>query len=248
MFHFDKPRRCPGSNFNAEGGASGPPPGGADEDDRTGEELDFSDLARTFFGELPPSTLNFDVDLDGIETAGSSIASEIDNSRRELLDLSLRNPLINYRTLRARGVEAVSADPVVVYDTLVSESRKISFAPIKEDQELAGRMIANEGGKTSRSKRNVLQTTEPPDQLQKRLRNTFYFANTTIQEQGVNTLFIALGMVEWFDSNRVEMPRRAPLILIPVELTRTNVRQRFSVDYTGAEIGSNLSFIEKVKI
>ncbi len=250
MFHFDKPRTRPESNFDAVGGASGSPAGGAGEDDGTDEEPepDFPDLARAFFGEFPPPTLNFDVDLDGIETADSSIASEIDNSRRELLDLSLRNPLINYRTLRARGVEAVSADPVAVYGTLVSESRKISFAPIAEDQELPGRMIANEIGATSRSKRNVLQTTEPPDQLQKRLRNTFYFANTTIQEQGVNTLFIAMGMVEWFDSDRAETPRRAPLILIPVELTRTNVRQRFRVGYTGAEIGSNLSFIEKVKI
>ncbi len=250
MFHFDKPRTRPESKFDAEGGVSDTPSGGAGDGDGTHEEpeLDYSDLARAFFEELPSPSLNLDVDFDGVETAGSSVASEIDNSRRELLDLSLRNPLINYRTLRARGVEAVGSDPVAVFDTLVSESRKISFAPIKEDQGLVGGMTENEGAKPSRSKRNVLQTAEPPDQLQKRLRNTFYFANTTIQEQGVNTLFIALGMVEWFDSNRAEMPRRAPLILIPVELTRTNVRQRFSVNYTGAEIGSNLSFVEKVKV
>ena len=65
----------------------------------------------------------------------------------------------------------------------------------------------------------------------------------------MNTLFIALGMVEWFDPKRSqEDPRRAPLILIPVELNRTNVRERFSVGYSGSEIGSNLSFIEKARI
>lgn len=200
-----------------------------------------------FDKEVPPVTFD-DIsfpDSNGIETSNSSIASEMDRSRRDLLDLSLRNPLINYRTLRARGVEAVGMGPEAVFEALVSSSRRMSFAPLEEDQALE--LIEDGDARSSRSKRYVLQTSEPPDQLQKRLRNTFYFANTTIQEQGVNTLFIALGMVEWFDSNRTDTPRRAPLILIPVELARTNVRERFSVGYSGAEIGSNLSFIEKVQ-
>ena len=64
-----------------------------------------------FDKELPSNT--FDIipseESDEIEAVDSSIASEIDKSRIELLDLSLRNPLINYRTLRARGVEVVGA-------------------------------------------------------------------------------------------------------------------------------------------
>ena len=36
------------------------------------------------------------------------IRARIENSRKELLDLSLRNPLLNYRPLTARGVEIVS--------------------------------------------------------------------------------------------------------------------------------------------
>ena len=203
-----------------------------------------------FDKELPSNT--FDIipseESDEIEAVDSSIASEIDRSRIELLDLSLRNPLINYRTLRARGVEVVGADPDAVFRTLVSGSRKMSFAPLEEKDDQALELIEVGDARPSRSNRNVLQTAEPPDQLQKRLRNTFYLANTTIQEQGVNTLFIALGMVEWFDPKRSEdEPRRAPLILVPVELTRTNVRERFSIGYSGAEIGSNLSFIEKVR-
>ena len=202
------------------------------------------------FNKQTPSITFDDIslsDFDEVETDNSSIASEIDKSRRELLDLSNRNPLISYRTLRARGVEVVGADPNVVFSALVSSSRRMSFAPLAEGQDHAHRLIEHEDVKPSRSMRNVLQTAESPDQLQKRLRNTFYFANTTIQEQGVNTLFVALGMVEWFGPGRSEMPRRAPLILIPVELTRTNVRERFSVGYSGAEIGSNLSFIEMAR-
>ena len=205
-----------------------------------------------FDKQAPPPSITFDdiaiSDLDENEIADSSIASEIDKSRRELLDLGARNPLISYRTLRARGVEVIGGEPDAVFRALVSSSRKMSFAALKEGQDQEQALFEDEDTGPIRSKRNLLQTAEPAGQLQKRLRNTFYIANTTIQEQGVNTLFIALGMVEWFDSERSEEPRRAPLILIPVELTRTNVRERFSVNYSGAEIGSNLSFIEKVRI
>ena len=215
-----------------------------DEDRSEEPEPDFSDLARAFFEGT--SKLNFEAEADGFEIANSSIASEIDKSRRELLDLGARNPLISYRTLRARGVKAIGADPHAVFDALVTGSQRMSFAPLEEDQ--AQELFENGNARSIRSKGNVLQTAEPPDQLEKRLRNTFYFANTTIQEQGVNTLYVALGMVEWFESERSELPRRAPLVLVPVELTRTDVRGLFSVAYSGAEIGSNLSFIEKMRL
>ena len=38
----------------------------------------------------------------------TDIRARIESSRKELLDLSLRNALLNYRPLSARGVEVVS--------------------------------------------------------------------------------------------------------------------------------------------
>ena len=94
---------------------------------------------------------------------------------------------------------------------------------------------------------NRLQTSEASDRLQSRLLKTYYAANTVIQEQGVNTLFIALGMVGWYESDTSDNARRAPLILIPVALDRSNARGKFYVRYTGEELGANLSFVEKVR-
>ena len=37
----------------------------------------------------------------------TEVRARLENSRKELLDLSLRNPLLNYRPLSARGVEIV---------------------------------------------------------------------------------------------------------------------------------------------
>ena len=77
--------------------------------------------------------------------------------------------------------------------------------------------------------------------------NTYYAANTVIQEQGVNTLFIALGMVEWYASDTSDIVRRAPLVLVPVEIDRSDARGRFDLSYTGEELGTNLSFIERIR-
>ena len=57
------------------------------------------------------------------------ILENIEESRKELLDLSLRNPLLNYRPLRARGVEMVGENAAQVFKTLVADGRPMSFLP-----------------------------------------------------------------------------------------------------------------------
>lgn len=86
-----------------------------------------------------------------------------------------------------------------------------------------------------------------PKQLQTRLLATYYAARTSIEEQGVNTLFLALGLLRWHDNDSTEETHRAPLILIPVELQRSNARERFHLKYSGEELGDNVSLGEFLK-
>ena len=60
-------------------------------------------------------------------------------------------------------------------------------------------------------------------------------------------MFLALGMVNWYESESSQEARLAPLMLIPVELQRTNVRDRFHLQHTGDDIGENLSLREKAR-
>ena len=48
------------------------------------------------------------------------ISAKLEAARRELLDLSLRNPLLNYRPLKSRGVEVVNEIPAAVFRILVN--------------------------------------------------------------------------------------------------------------------------------
>ena len=58
-----------------------------------------------------------------------TVADKIDASRKELLDLTFRNPLLHYRALKSRGVEVIDADPQLIFESLVTDNKSLSFRP-----------------------------------------------------------------------------------------------------------------------
>ncbi len=92
-----------------------------------------------------------------------------------------------------------------------------------------------------------LRTKYSPSDLQKRLLNSYRAARTSIQEQGVNTLYLTLGMLTWYQADSSQQPLKAPLLLIPVELRRANVAAAFQLVYADGEPEENLSLREKLK-
>ena len=176
------------------------------------------------------------------------VASQLETARKDLLDLGLRNQLLNYHLLRTRGLEVVDELSEEVFRILVHEERTMSFLPGASNGETADLAQPEANDLSQPADRHTdtrLQTALSSSDLQGRLLATYHLANTFIQEQGVNTLFVALGTVTWYESDSSQEARRAPLILIPVELQRTDVRDRFHLRYSGEEVGQNLSLKAK---
>jgi very-short-patch-repair endonuclease len=92
-----------------------------------------------------------------------------------------------------------------------------------------------------------LQTALADDQLQRKLLRLYRDSRTLVEEQGVNTLYIALGFLRWRENEREEGFRRAPLLLIPVALERTSIQARFRLRYTEEDLSSNLTLEEKLR-
>jgi len=179
------------------------------------------------------------------------IQPKLDASRKELLDLSLRNTLLNYKTPKARGLQIVQEKSISIYDILVKQAKAMTFLsrPDKIDEnepfdlpELAEPEIQETYNDTR------LQTNESEQKLQAKILNTYYFAKISIEEQGVNILYLALGMLNWYEKGNTEDTRSAPLVLIPVTLERSSANERFRLRYSGAEIGSNLSLRAKLMV
>jgi very-short-patch-repair endonuclease len=182
--------------------------------------------------------------------AADAVGMRLETDRKDLLDLSLRNPLLNYRP-RSRSLETVGESPTEVYRMLVREGRAMTFLhdPSAEDEPSG----EPPGPDQSRGLPQActtdlkLQTALTENRLESRLLAIYYAARTSLEEQGVNTLFLALGMLAWYEADSSQKRLRAPLILVPVELQRTSARERFRLRHDGDDMGFNFSLAEKLR-
>jgi hypothetical protein len=173
----------------------------------------------------------------------TNVRTRLDADRKDLLDLSLRNPLLNYRP-RVRALEFVGESPADLFRILVREGRAMAFLPAAvEDPATTPSSELPEANPTD----TKLQTSLPADQLQARLLAISYAARTAVEEQGVNTLFLALGLLTWYEDDRSEKLLRAPLVLVPVELERSSARERFRLRRDVPDLDVNLSLAEKLR-
>jgi very-short-patch-repair endonuclease len=79
---------------------------------------------------------------------------------------------------------------------------------------------------------DILQTASTPEQLDRSLRRIDEQARVTLEEQGVNALFLALGVLLYSDVPGASEVFRAPLVLVPVALSRRSARAGYTLRAT----------------
>ncbi len=173
--------------------------------------------------------------------------------RRQLLDVSKRNRLINTpigkRRVKQLEIEDELSDQV--FRTLYLERKKMTFgasgtAPLDQEPDRSHLPFLPDYGDSSTAPRarhldRKLQTPLTAEGLQKRLLALYRDARTMEEEQGVSVLFLALGFLSWYESDSSDVERFAPLILIPVDLERDSARARFRLVYRDEDLEPNLS-------
>lgn len=199
-----------------------------------------------------------------------SIQKQLEDNRRELLDLSTRNRLISLplESKVARIVQIFDEKSEEVFRRLIVEKKDFTFLPGKssnlfsqaseneeqEKEELTDLPLPDEddfdttSGKAKRHTDSKLQTRLTAEKLQRRLFDLYNENRTIIEEQGVNVMYLALGMIKWIDKANNNSVRYAPLVLIPVDLIRKSAAESFAVKWREEDLQENLSLAEKFKI
>ena len=180
--------------------------------------------------------------------SNKDIEKEFKNLRKELLDLTLRNPLLSFKS-RNRNLSIINQSPMNAYKVLVLENKKMYFAPNKAEtkKSRAHTFIDQTKDFLSSESDKTLKADLTPSELQKRLFYIDQQSKTMVQEQGYNILYIALGFLEWIDKKKPRQKNLAPLILIPVALERKKVGNSFSLSWTGEDIQNNISIQAKLR-
>ena len=180
--------------------------------------------------------------------------SRLERWQRKLLDLTLRNPLLNHRATKA-SLQIICPKPGRLEDKLAEGSRiQISSIPQPtsegQDEEIhrkrAGELITVEFARDELEQRRVLVDL-PPEQLSQRAVEIYRKAQTALQEGGANTLYLAIGFLLWKRDLKDSRKFRAPLILLPVTLERKSVRSGIKMLAHDDEPRFNTTLLEMLR-
>jgi very-short-patch-repair endonuclease len=187
------------------------------------------------------------------------VFKQLEVTRKELLDMGLRgNPMLSFKHNKSKTLEIIDELSDEIFKVLVSNNKSMKFLPVPKDalpedgDEIGVRLAQiteylSENVGSNRHTDNALQTRLTADKLDLRLMKLNTEAKTYIEEQGVDILYLALGFVNWYEDVNSDIQRKAPLLLIPVKLSRATAKEGFKVTYTEADLGSNLTLAAKFK-
>lgn len=176
------------------------------------------------------------------------INEQIESLRTSLLDMNMRNNLLNFKS-RKHSIKIVDENIAELYDILVINKDKMRFLSnekLDEDSIINDTWDVNSLVKDSH-KDLYLQTNYDNEELRKRLNKLYNDNKTILEEQGYNSLYIALGFLEWNDVNYQDTTYEAPLILIPMEIRRESLTSPVQVLWNYEEIRYNISLEIKLK-
>jgi very-short-patch-repair endonuclease len=175
--------------------------------------------------------------------------------QRRLLDLSLRNALLNFKQGRKSLLLDVAAPGL---EDALAEGQTLKLLPSVELMQ--GRDPRSQQLHEARSLEDLrrahaadaLQRREvyirlEEQELENRLVELYRGARNALQEGGANTLFLALGFLVWTRPDKPELRIKAPLILLPVSLNRKSARSGFSVQLYDDEPRFNPTLVEMLR-
>ncbi len=151
--------------------------------------------------------------------------TKFDIWERKLLDFSLRNSLLNMHMSR-KAIQFMSFD-IDQFENHLADGEEYCIlakptTEVKLDSEdklfnskafeaLHG-LVAND------IEHHRLHSYHAEGETKDILKNIYRSARNAIEETGANSLFLAIGILRWYETPRSETPRYAPIVLVPVDL------------------------------
>ncbi len=170
---------------------------------------------------------------------------------RKLLDLSLRNNLLNLRPSR-NLLQFVDID-INNLEDILSDGKSFSIIPNQNAEILhkytlflpplhhSSPLYQNANNEL---KYNRLLTYYHEEDLDKILSYIHKNAKQAIEENGSSTLYLGIGLLKWFDRKTPEQARYSPILLLPVEINRRSVNSKFTLKSTEEETMVNITLLE----
>ncbi len=180
----------------------------------------------------------------------------LSNWKSKLLDLTLRNRLLNFKSTKST-LQFVAPELAKLEDALSngSEFRIRPLPSIMDGSDpRSSKVHASKSGRSALDDMalEALDNKEflaniGQDALDGTLLAIFNAARTGLEEGGANTLFLAIGLLEWTEAEKADTKHLAPILLVPVTLQRQSVRSGFRLNRHDDEAIVNPTLLQLLK-
>ncbi|MFH6780893.1 DUF3320 domain-containing protein [Methylobacterium sp. MA0201] len=203
----------------------------------------------------PPPSLGDDEKRPPVDEAPETPVGRLERWKRKLLDLTLRNKLLNFKSgTGSVALECVS--PGALEDGLAA-GHEFRLKPVSDvlagsderSADLYARRHQDDGRRSyleAALARREIYTTATEADLDRRLLDLYRLARNGFEEGGANILYLAIGFLSW-TRKEGEAAYRAPLLLVPVALKRSSVRAGFRLALHDDEVRINPTLLEMLR-
>ena len=172
---------------------------------------------------------------------GQKLHNRIELWKKLLLDFGKRNRLINFIEGKRNNVKITTPSFDKLWDFVVVDEREIVFPYAKKVE------IDENGDDVYEALiKGDVETTKSLGDLQKTLKALRQKANTSIEEQGINTLYLTFGMLKWKEQDGSDQIFSSPVILVPVKLLIESIVSPYRLTLHDDEIVINPTLSHKL--
>lgn len=174
---------------------------------------------------------------------------------RKLLDLTLRNSLLNIRITRS-VIQFMTASAGKLEDSLADGQEFLVLAkPIDWENTVrdAGLYQAIHQNDPIAElvrfelEQKRLRTYLTEAELGYSLTSLYRSSRVSLEENGANTLYVALGLLKWYETEASERPRYAPILLLPVEIIRKSAQRGYVIRSREEDTIMNITLLEMLR-
>lgn len=173
---------------------------------------------------------------------------------RKLLDLSMRNMLINLRFTKA--VVPLLCSNVEILEDALSDGEEFQVLPKPDNLRINGEGISVEALTDLglfkdfielESKHKKLHALYTEKELNNCLTKIYRSAKSSLEENGASTLYLALGLLRWTEGKKNPTVRYAPIILLPIDIIRKSASKGYTMRMRDEDAQMNITLLEFLK-
>jgi very-short-patch-repair endonuclease/DNA polymerase III delta prime subunit len=181
----------------------------------------------------------------GKPTAPKPKSSKVDKQyeiwKGDLYDFSKRNPLLYYKPTQASSLEILRPDIFTLYDLIAIKGKPLAFPQYRADPYLP------EPGsppgtryqyKYTLIRKGDLECNKQEGYLTRALGNIRNMARSSRTELGLNSLYLAFGILQWKENNS-SIVNSAPLILVPADVVMKEGKEKYILSFFDDDIVLN---------